>query len=43
MIEGCIADISSLRAIPPQRADLYASAMEQMIDRVDLELEGQLA
>jgi len=42
MIEECIADIERLDAVPPQGADMYAAAMELMIDRVNHDLGGRL-
>ena len=41
MIEACIADISTLKAVPPQGVTLYADAMERMIDHVNRELGGR--
>jgi methanogenic corrinoid protein MtbC1 len=38
MINECIADICRLDAVPPQSSDLYAAAMERMIDQVNSEL-----
>jgi MerR family transcriptional regulator, light-induced transcriptional regulator len=41
MIEACIADISSLQAVPPQSAGHYAASLERMIDRVNREVGGR--
>jgi len=41
MINHCIAEISRLDSIPPQSSDLYAAAMERMIDQVNSELGGR--
>jgi hypothetical protein len=41
MIEQCIAEISRQIAIPKASADLYAAAMERMIDQVNRELAGR--
>jgi hypothetical protein len=37
MIEQCLLEISGQSAIPTVSADLYAAAMERMIDQVNAE------
>ncbi|MBV5341991.1 MAG: cobalamin-dependent protein [Deltaproteobacteria bacterium] len=41
MIEACIANISKLKAVPPQSADKYATSLERMIDHVNRQLGGR--